>query len=108
MAHRTAQVLSAPLLGTEVRLTLSTSTNPSHISFRSNLSTSLSLVESKKYYAFFLRHHKSKGASFTSLTYAAKIWQVTATTWSCDEKLLDDVMSKIPLVLTSKSIKKDF
>ncbi|DBA13213.1 TPA_asm: L polymerase [Bombay duck fish bornavirus] len=105
MAHRSGQVLSSPLLGTEVKLALTNSTNPSHLHFRSMLDMS-PLHPSNCYYPFFLRHHSPSGTSVSDLSSAAsRIWDVVSSTWKCCDTLRGKVLRSVPLILSNDLIR---
>nr|DBA13207.1 TPA_asm: L polymerase [Para molly bornavirus] len=105
MIHRSGQVLSSPLLGTEVKLALTDSTNPSHLKFRSLLDLS-TLYPSNRYYPFFLRHHSPTGTSVSDLSSAAsQIWNAVSRTWSCCDTLQKKVLTQIPTILSNNLIR---
>lgn len=105
MAYRTDQVLSLPLLGTEVTLALSSSTISTHIDFRKSLRP-LPIVPSNQYYAFFIRSHIGAPCTLSNLSAAASvIWDTVASTWSCDPALQRKVKHNIPRIFNNKNLR---
>lgn len=96
--------MSSPLLGTEVDLALSTSTNRSHIQFRTLL-TLLPLLKSNQYYVFFLRNHQPAKHGTSNVNAAARvIWRTLIETWKGDESLAKRVDLSLPTILTNASL----
>lgn len=105
MAFRTDQVLSSPLLGTEVPLALSSSKLKTHIEFRNSLKP-LPLTPSNLDYTFFAKSHTGASCTLSNLSAAASvIWESVAQTWSCSSALEKKIKRNIPQILNNKNFR---